>query len=130
MIVTLPTRDVSNGKQFDGKEKIEQFYVVGRLDNGELYEFIDCRVYMSKSRTAAVKYASIWIYSNNCYLSGTGKAGGGGYCRTSAAIAEAIASAGIKLDKDISGRGIDMAKDALLAIAKACGAQGDLLVLG
>ena len=57
-----------------------------------------------------------------------GKAGGYGYHKESAAIAEAIESAGIALDTDISGVGNSAILDALTAIANALGFERVLIV--
>lgn len=54
-------------------------------------------------------------------LSGSGKAGGYGYNRMSAAVSDAIKEAGFKLDKDIAGVGESAVKEALLAISVEMG---------
>lgn len=63
-------------------------------------------------------HACVWVKAGD-FARGAGKAGGGGYCKQSASVAEAIADAGIKSDHDIHGRGIDAIRDAVLAIAQA-----------
>jgi len=62
------------------------------------------------------------VYSLNheCeYFTGSGFASGCGYDKESAAMADAVESAGITLDEDISGRGNPPLREALEAIAKA-----------
>lgn len=88
-------------------------------DNGELNEILSCRVY----GTNAMNYSCVWLHDrkNNIYASGSGKAGGYGYHRESAAVAEALNKAGIELDNDISGRGDSAIESALTAIAKHLG---------
>lgn len=53
-------------------------------------------------------YASVWIYGNRgavrSYGRGQGKAGGYGYHKPSAALADAISDAGITLHGDVYGR--------------------------
>lgn len=64
-------------------------------------------------------YCAIWIGAGNEYGRGNGKAGGGGYHKQSAALADAIADAGIALSQNISGAGDSAMTDACEAIAKA-----------
>ncbi|MFX5068880.1 hypothetical protein ABTC68_19770, partial [Acinetobacter baumannii] len=53
------------------------------------------------------------------YGRGQGKAGGYGYHKPSAALADAISDAGIRLSRSISGCGDDVMRDACEAIARA-----------
>ncbi len=52
---------------------------------------------------------------------GFGRAGGYGYCKASAALADAIDKAGIGLSEPIDGRGEQAMRGALVAIAHAAG---------
>ena len=97
-------------------------------DNGKLANIITARCYMGRSSSASTVYASIWVNGPDHFTNGTGKAGGYGYHKESAAIAEAITSAGITLDKDISGVGDSAIEDALEAIAQALGFDDCLIV--
>ncbi|MCK5236187.1 MAG: hypothetical protein KAR06_04300 [Deltaproteobacteria bacterium] len=127
LIATLPTESVQNGKNLgDKKETIETYNVVTNTDTG-LREIIVARVYMSRSADgASPKYASIWIHDNKLNTAGHGSAKGYGYCKTSAAIGEAIRSAGIKLSRSIDGTGEH--REALTAIAEALGYTDILIV--
>ena len=117
--------NVSNAINYgDKKELIKTFNVV----TDGLKEVITVRCYMGRSASASTVYASIWIQSSGIYTSGKGKAGGYGYHKESAAIAEAIESAGIMLDTDISGVGNSAIRDALTAIANALGFERVLIV--
>lgn len=79
--------------------------------------------------TGSKVYCCLWIFakgkdipgseSGNVYLSGSGSAGGGGYCKNSAAMAEAVEKAGVTLPFNLSGSG--MVEEALDAIAAGCG---------
>ena len=114
-----------NGKNYGHKkELIQTFNVI----TDTLKEIITVRCYMGRSASASVVYASIWINSPDYHGSGTGKAGGYGYHKISAAISEAILSAGIELSKDISGVGNDAIHEALCAIAEAMGYNKFLIV--
>ena len=78
----------------------------------------------------SVAYACIWISSTERtpYARGTGKAGGYGYHKESAALAEAISDAGIQLSKSISGVGDRAMRDACEAIARAVTGKRRLIV--
>lgn len=70
---------------------------------------------------ASVCYAALWVNGQDVHASGTGSAGGGGYCKASAAAGEAIRNAGFTLSQDIHGRGTDAIREAVLALAEAAG---------
>jgi len=76
-------------------------------------------------------YAALWVngrrsatFPDGVHTSGTGKAGGGGYHKASAAAMAAITNAGFTLSYDIDGRGEGSMRDAVLAIAHALGFSG------
>ena len=118
----------NNGKNYSPeKELISSWDVIVNTDDG-LKNIATARCYMGRSASASVVYASIWINSPDYHGSGTGKAGGYGYHKISAAISEAIESAGIELDKDITGVGDSAIEDALRAIAQALGFDDCLIV--
>ena len=71
-----------------------------------------------------VAYACAWINApgrlegqTRAYARGAGRAGGGGYCKASAAAGAALADAGVKLAQDIDGRGLEAIRGALAALA-------------
>ena len=135
---TLPVTPVSNARQLD-KEIIHRYHVIG-LFNDVMAACVDCCVYMSRSgdgaspvhcalwvRVGASKHDGGRIFFNDT-TSGKGRANGYGYHKLSAAIADAIESAGIKLNSDISGVGDNAVCDALAAIGRACGASQVVVV--
>lgn len=80
------------------------------------------------TQRAALIHACTWIYpAKGATRLGYGSAGGGGYCRRSAAGAYALSDAGIELTEDVAGRGMGALRDALLATAAA--ARPDLIGL-
>jgi len=85
------------------------------LDRDTGREIVTCRIYWPGS----VAYCALWIHSDEMHASGTGKAGGYGYCKESAAIHDAIYNAGFTLSEDVGGRGTQAAYEALEAVA-AC----------
>lgn len=79
----------------------QQQYTGLVLDGNELREAVTLRIY----GTSAVNYAALWYNNGKKWARGTGKAGGYGYHRPSAAAAEAFEAAGVELESDISGSG-------------------------
>ena len=67
------------------------------MDNGNVK--IDLRLYSTNSTA----YACVW-FGNGEIANGSGKAGGWGYHRPSAAVWEAFLSAGVRIS-DLSGTG-------------------------
>ena len=153
------TKQNQNGTNYaNNKEVVSTWTVVGKI-NGELRDVVTLRCYMGRSSSASVVYASIWVSGRDCYTAGSGSAGGGGYDKQSAAAQEAIARAGIELYGDvyavngkrseynyttkqtevtkenlkkrayIGGVGSTAIEAAILAIAKAAGASGKMLVV-
>ena len=89
-------------------------------------EVVTMRLYASQS--AARIHACAWIYpAEGAPRHGHGYAGGGGYCRRSAAGAYALEAAGVALSEEVAGRGMSVLRDALLATAAA--ARPDLIGL-
>jgi len=68
-----------------------------------------------------VAYACVWLSFATSYSLGRGKAGGYGYCKESAAISEALESAGVKLAHSIHGVGEQAVKGALVALVEFAG---------
>lgn len=73
---------------------------------------IELRFYATKTTW----YACLWINHEKIHASGSGKAGGYGYHKPSAAADEALNSAGIILENSISGAGDDAIREALREI--------------
>lgn len=143
MRATLPEIGLSNAVNHGGdKETISRYCVVGKI-NGKLAVIAEARMHMGRSASASTVYCALWVHGD-AYTSGRGKAGGGGYHKESAALQDAIDSAGITLhgstyshcDKkpdfknpvSIAGCGTDAMHTALKAIARAAGAKGELLI--
>ncbi len=120
----------SNARNYATEKEQIGYYKLIAFAQDTFRELVDVRVYAGRSRSASTVYASIWVHSKDYYTSGTGRAGGGGYHKSSAAIAEAIASAGIELDHDISGRGDSAVREALHAIGSALGFETRYVVEG
>lgn len=102
---------------------------------------VDCRIYGTK----AANYACLWVHHGDTHRSGSGKAGGWGYHRPSAAVQAAITNAGYGLygspykEQDtpaaarqrcyIGGVGDIAVEAALMAIAKTLVGRRKLLTV-
>lgn len=139
MKATFKPGKFDNARNWDGeKERVNSWKVVApdpTLPDG-ICELIDARCYMGKSRNASTVYASVWIHGpGSDWHSGRGNAGGYGYHKESAAIGDALASAGVELwgspysneqgdetkRAHINGCGSSSIEAALRAIAAALG---------
>ena len=86
---------ILNGRNLTPKmEIVAGKSLVALTPEGETREIVNVRWYMGRSRTASVVHCTIWTPEN----SGTGNAGGYGYDKESAALAEACENAGIILE--------------------------------
>lgn len=82
--------------------------------NDKMLELVDVRI----GSTNSTCYACAWIHGKNKWAYGGGKAGGYGYHRASAAVAEAFNKAGVKFDESFSGYGDEAMKKAIKAVAE------------
>lgn len=69
---------------------------------------------------------TVYAYLRADKYSASGRAGGGGYCKESAAVDAAFSNLGIKLDREISSVGL--IADAMLAYANHCGYREAIVV--
>lgn len=133
-------KKAENAKRPDNKELVSAFSLVVRLPSGELREVITVKCYMGRSASASVIHAVLWVKcADGHWTSGSGSAGGYGYHKESAAIADAIKSAGIDLQDlendrknhwfDFSGTGTSYYPQVFEAIARAAGYRGRTLLV-
>lgn len=132
--------NVSNARNYGGeKETTSTMQLIARNKRGELASIVEARFYMGRSKNSSVVYCSLWVHCGEIYTTGTGKAGGYGYHKESAAMGAAIRNANIQLfgspytnpeggedlEKPayIAGCGAESMRKALLAIAEATGAN-------
>lgn len=96
----------------------------------EMRETVVARVYTGRSASASVVYVTVWIRTEcGRYISGTGKAGGGGYHKASAALAAALDACGVTLSEAIDGRGDGAFRDAIKAVALAARPESSAVYL-
>ena len=92
---------VSNGRRLDDKELCHGYKLLAVRAGQEPVELVAAYVWTGRSRSASTFYAAIWVTGsdadNRPWLSGSGRAGGWGYHKSSAALDSAIYSAGIEL---------------------------------
>ena len=92
------------------------FDLVGDADFTEL---VSVRWYMGRSRSAQTVLCTIWVSGRTVCGSGSGRAGGYGYCKISAAFSDACDKLGIDINRPISGCGREPVRRAIDAIAEA-----------
>lgn len=118
-----------NGENWSGgKELISTRQFVALLPKGHysgkrISPVITVHCWMGRSRNASTVYCSIWAHSRDgeIRLAGSGKAGGYGYHKKSAALDEAMQNAGVTLARHFNGCG-DRAMDvAIEALARKLG---------
>ena len=129
--LTFSSSPPQNAKQPENKEMVCCYNVVVAA-KARLINAVTARLYMGRSKNASVVYACLWIRSQDYYCSGKGQAGGGGYDKRSAAVAEAINSAGVTLfdDNDNDNRVYEgNIEESLEAIVRALGYKGKLLLI-
>lgn len=132
MVAKLITES-SNARNMAGeKEQVNRIVLIDKKTEAHA---VDARFYMASGRNASTVYCSIWVHTKDGKtFAGHGKAGGYGYHKESAALSDAIKSAGIELWGDqynrtkspkkkayISGCGETAMNDACNAIAYAAG---------
>jgi hypothetical protein len=128
----------SNAINLGDKKKTINAWNLIAFKDGKFIELATVRWYMGRSSSSTQVKCSAWFHSaimeeshaqwTDC--SGSGKAGGGGCCKQSAAFSDAMRNAGIKCDTHIEGRGMGLVADALLALAKQQGFYNVHLVRG
>ena len=134
-------KKAENAKRPDNKELVSAFSLVVRMPDGSMREAVTARCYMGRSASASVVHAVLWVRcADGEWTSGSGSAGGYGYHKESAAIADAISSAGVTLQDldrtdrkdrwfDLSGTGTSYYPQVFEAIARAAGYRGRTLLV-
>jgi len=84
---------------------------------GRMHSPVELRIY----GTGTGNTACLWVNHGEMHTQGSGRAGGYGYHRPSAAASEAIYNAGFTLSAPLSGVGDSAIEEAMLAIAEAIG---------
>lgn len=148
-------KPVQNAKRYWEKETTNYWHVMV-IHKGKIEHVVTVFCYMGRSAKASTVYATLWVRGPKA-TSGSGSAGGGGYDKESAAVQDAITSAGITLwgsvnavngmiprwstqsrepePEDlkkkcfIDGVGDKAIRDALTAIARAAGYRGHLVIV-
>ena len=128
---TLPRAAQSNGKNLSPQKELASAMSAIAVINGKMCELVVARWYVArKSDGASPVYASIWTYGAGFAISGRGRATGYGYHKASAALSNALDSAGIVLSEHIGGLGDGASRSALEAIARAiAGDAAEILII-
>ena len=104
-------------KARDKQALLHQYSVIAETENG-IREIVIARLYASLHRDACKVICILWTNGKH-NVNASGWASGYGYHKGSAALADAIRNACIKLSEDIAGYGERAMREALLAIARA-----------
>ena len=99
------------------RKEDQAFYSFSLIDLDAGKERAVIRLY--NSATGRLNFACLWI--NDPWASGSGRAGGYGYHRPSAAAHEAFRAAGITLAEPIDGRGDSAIQEAMEALGAHLG---------
>lgn len=140
--------DISNARYAYDKKELVYSRSAAVSKNGEVHTPVSVKCYMGRSSSASVVYCNIWIHAETkagyISLSGAGSAGGYGYHKISAAVDEALQSAGVQLygspyaraekpdmkkPSSISGVGDSAIEAALVAICRALGYRGKVRIV-
>lgn len=113
----------SHRRESAGLHKEFSMLIPSEYRPGEAQAVATLRLYWP----GTVCYACLWVNSEAVRTSGSGTAGGYGYCKASAAAGNAISNAGFTLDRSINGVGIDAIREAMKAIAAEIGHPEALL---
>ena len=119
--------EVSNAKNLHGAKETMATKTLVVMHKGEMKTVVSARWYMGRSRYASTMLCSLWVHGDNYHTSGHSQAGGGGYCKSSAALYWATKDANIELSRSTSGTG-EM-DETLIAIAKAMGYRGQFKII-
>ena len=106
---------IASLKNFRREKNFTNQYSLISFDGQEFSEIVNLRIYQTQAKTTAC----IWLHAARDFHNlGGGTATGGGYHRSSKAVANALKSAGIELSEPIDGRGNGAIRSALEEIAK------------
>ena len=110
-------------RKTEAMERCTSFILLGSLPGGDtLQRVATLRTYMSRDKRSTTVRAVAYVdIPSELPHVGEGSAAGGGYCKTSAAIADALEAAGLRFDFEIWGRGESVVQRALLAIGSKLG---------
>lgn len=134
VISFVPSQDMNISYRERQEKHFYNGYKVVTIVNGEMVELVDARL----GATNNCHYASVWLnvhycdnnYYNNCGSArGTGKAGGYGYHRASAALDSALRRAGMRFSVGCSGMGESAMRDCLLAAGEYLKPEGAKIYL-
>lgn len=120
-ITIKPNRDGFNANYRKESSFYESLSVIVPSKKGERFArtSIEARFY----GPASVVYCCVWAKPKDGseWLMGSGKAGGYGYHKASAALESALGAAGITLGERISGRGSSAMESALESVSRKLG---------
>ena len=110
MKVTLNPKSCVNVNHRKESKFQEEYSIIAKKDEG-----LRCMMVVRIYGTQAMNYCCLWLWGGNLSASGSGKAGGYGYHRPSAAVQGALVSAGFSIaTKEGKSIGIDGRGDSAI----------------
>ncbi len=130
MNITLPTARLTDiNRNNERKECISRRVLVVTLPDGKPCSKFEVNFFMSRSGDGASPvYCDIYFDACEKWISGSGRAGGYGYHKESAAFADACNNCGLLIDRNISGVGNDAINQVLEAVAVKLGFTHYLII--
>lgn len=119
-------------REREEKNGLGHGYKAIMIKEGKVEDLVDLRI----SSTSSAAYAVVWLYSPKVkdkdgqkirdafWNNGSGRAGGYGYHRQSAAAESAFSRAGVQLSQGIGGCGDQAIREAVQAVGKALAPKG------
>lgn len=99
------------------RQPMVQYIGAHYIEGDNLHEVVSTKVF--RAFQGSVTTVILWVYGKDKWISASGRAGGYGYHKGSAALQEAIDNSKIKISESINGRGDVAMEMAIEAIAKA-----------
>jgi hypothetical protein len=126
-IINKDTAKGVNGKSHRKENHFMQSYILLCTDKSGIRELAQLRLYGTQS----TNYACLWVHDSKSetYVAGSGKSGGYGYHRPSAAAQVAFDNAGISLSEAIDGCGDSAIENAMKALGAALGIYSNIAVI-
>ena len=117
------SRRTDNMEQHNGLKVVAFNPRTGTLSTPVVVRFLSGR-----SRGASVHYCNVFLSNDATHACGTGSAGGYGYHKDSAAMADALSRAGVRGVAELSGRGWNACEEYAAALAVALGFEPVMVV--
>lgn len=124
MKVTFDQVRTTHMQQNHALKQLVTFKTIIVVQENKVFEPVRVHWYSSKGYGSKIVYCLVRIRGHGVSLDGSGKAGGGGYCKYSTSFENALMFAGVSIDKQVGGTGYDAVDRAIEAIVLRLGYKG------